>query len=262
MRENSSTFPWGVYIGDLSDDQKALPLLIPSNRGGFSVSFDESSEDDASDFIQRVVLKLMGVSDANLIKVNIFDFSYKKRFADLWKLKDHDLYAISLDEEEAVADFAKLEKKLIHAYHELLSNKNPTLSHYNQNASTKEQYNVLIFNLEYFPQDEHLTKRMRDFFSAAHDAGFYTIVFASDELQNQNHKSVDYFLNLFPVISFKNHQTSIDKSLYPFDNDTQNQAYRFIQVDDDKTLLVDDILINIQNEKEKTELKEPVAQEF
>ncbi len=260
MRESRCIFPWGVYIGDLLDDQKALPLLLPSSRGGFSVTFDEISEDDASDFIQRVVLKLMGVSSANLIKVNIFDFSYKKRFANLWKFKEYGLYSISLDTDEALRDFAQLEKKLLHRYHELLSRENPTLSQYNNATDKKEQYQILILNLEYFPQDEQLSKRMKDFFTAAYDAGFYTIVFALDEVIKTDTQSVQYFLNLFPSLSFKNHQLNIDTTLYPFEG--KNENYCFIQIDDNQDLLVEDILSSIKIEEEKIALKEPQTQEI
>ena len=52
MSENHA-FPWGIYIGDLIDNNDTIPLCLDSKQGGFCVLFDESSEQIANNFIEN-----------------------------------------------------------------------------------------------------------------------------------------------------------------------------------------------------------------
>jgi len=47
-------FPWGIYIGDLIDDNDTIPLCLDSKQGGFCLLFDESSEAIANNFIENI----------------------------------------------------------------------------------------------------------------------------------------------------------------------------------------------------------------
>lgn len=53
-------FPWGIYIGDLINNNDTIPLYLDSKEGGFCMLFDESSEKIANNLIENVALKLFG----------------------------------------------------------------------------------------------------------------------------------------------------------------------------------------------------------
>jgi len=52
-QKQKKTFPWGVYIGYLIDNNDTIPLCLDSNEGGFCVLFDESREQIANNFIKQ-----------------------------------------------------------------------------------------------------------------------------------------------------------------------------------------------------------------
>ena len=84
-------FPWGIYIGDLIDNNDTIPLCLDSKQGEFCVLFDESSEQIANNFIENIALKLLEVLPIGDIVVDIFDFSHKKRFMHLSSLQHEKL---------------------------------------------------------------------------------------------------------------------------------------------------------------------------
>ncbi len=259
MAEKKYAFPWGIYIGDLLDDHIALPLLLSANKGGFSVIFDEQSESDANNFIENVALKLCEVTSDTGLNMHVFDFSYKKRFAYLSEFKEHDVYHISLTLEDAILDFNKLEKTLLHRYHDLLSSDQKTLSQYNQNTEQKEPYDLLLIHLDHFPEDSSLTKRMKEFFDAAYDAGFYTIVFASEEMIETQPNVVQYFMHRFPAIRFRKTEAIFSETLFSFYESTRQ--YRFEYVNDNKESIVKDLTKKMQYQSEKIALKEPMTED-
>jgi hypothetical protein len=83
MPTKNHAFPWGIYIGDLIDNNDTIPLCLDSKQGGFCVLFDENSEKVANNFIENIALKLFEVLPIGDIVANIFDFSHKKRFMHL-----------------------------------------------------------------------------------------------------------------------------------------------------------------------------------
>ncbi len=44
MPTTNYAFPWGIYIGNLIDNNDTIPLCLDSKEGGFCVLFDDSSE--------------------------------------------------------------------------------------------------------------------------------------------------------------------------------------------------------------------------
>jgi len=83
MNTISHKFPWGIYIGDLIDNNDSIPLCLDSKQGGFCVLFDESSEQIANNFIENIALKLYDIafnqnSATNTRRnfKNLFQFSY------------------------------------------------------------------------------------------------------------------------------------------------------------------------------------------
>ena len=101
MPNHNHAFPWGIYIGDLTDNSDTIPLCLDSKQGGFCVLFDDSSEQIANNFIENIALKLFEVLPIGDIVVDIFDFSHKKRFMHLSSLQKEKLYDIAFNQNSA-----------------------------------------------------------------------------------------------------------------------------------------------------------------
>jgi hypothetical protein len=72
-RDNSKSFPWGVYIGDLIDGDDSILVCLDSQNGGFTLLYDNNSEEVVFDFIENVTLKLLEVLPPKLLSVNAFN---------------------------------------------------------------------------------------------------------------------------------------------------------------------------------------------
>ncbi len=133
------TFPWGIYIGDLIDNNDSIPLCLDSKQGGFCVLFDEGSEAIANNFIENIALKLLEVMPIASIEVDVFDFG-KPRFMKLSALKIANLYTASYNKNKATDRFDALEELQNERLHTLLNYETPTLGEYNQQNQANETY--------------------------------------------------------------------------------------------------------------------------
>ena len=119
MAQNNHTFPWGIYIGDLIDENGSLPVCLPSETGGVCVIFDDNSEAVANNLIENIALKLFDILPIGDISVDVFDFSHRKRFMHLASLQSQGLYHIALTKNEASSKFNELEKIAYHRHQNL-----------------------------------------------------------------------------------------------------------------------------------------------
>ncbi len=165
MPNKNKPFPWGIYIGDLIDNNDTIPLCLDSKQGGFCVLFDEDSELIANNFIENIALKLFEVLPIGDIVVDIFDFSHKKRFMHLSSLQNHKLYDIAFNQNSATNKFNKIEEIALNPHHSILTSATPTISDYNQESKFKEQYHLLLINLDSFPDEMTSAKRIKNFFT-------------------------------------------------------------------------------------------------
>jgi hypothetical protein len=247
--KNIHTFPWGVYLGDLIDNGNRLPLYLPSHQGGFNVVFDDISETEANNFIENVSLKLFEALAVSDIVVDVFDFSYKKRFIELAMLKNRDIYHISLSPEEANKKFIELEKISLYRHHELLSPTIKTISDFNQTNQKIESYHLLLINLDYFPNKLSKAKEMKEFFSSAYEVGFYTITYCHKNSFDQQQEIIKEIVDKYPTIEFKNKKITFSKKLFEFYDLTQQ--YEFKYINDDKSKIIENILNSPIREEEK-----------
>jgi hypothetical protein len=44
MPNKTHKFPWGIYIGNLIENNDTIPLCLDRKQGGFCLFFDESSK--------------------------------------------------------------------------------------------------------------------------------------------------------------------------------------------------------------------------
>lgn len=250
ISKNEHTFPWGIYIGNLMDNGNKLPLYLPSSKGGFCVILDDKSELNANNFIENIALKLFETLPVDDIKVDVFDFSYKKRFIDLSLLKNKNLYKISLTPEDAHKRFTELEKISLYRHHELLSPTIKTISDFNQVSKKIETYYLLLINLDHFPDSVSKSQKLKDFFETAYEVGFYTIAFGHKNVLESKQNEIKQIIDKYPLIEFKNRKIVFTKKSFQFFDLTQQ--YEFKHIDDDKTKIAEKIL---QTPQVKDEIK-------
>jgi hypothetical protein len=251
MSNNHHTFPWGIYIGDLTDEDNSLPVCLPSQTGGFCVLFDDDSDTVANNFIENIALKLFEVLPVGALNADIFDFSHKKRFMHLASLRGAGLYHIALGANEATSLFNELEKIALHRHHHLLSFKAPTLSQYNQHNSVLEKYHLLIINLEHYPDDLASYKRFKEFFDSSFEAGFYCIAFGNKTILETESKSTQYLLNRFPTIDISNKKIHLNNTLFEFADLAKD--YDFDYVNDNKDLIIETLLHSLHKDEASDE---------
>lgn len=236
MTEKNHAFPWGVYIGNFMTRQnESFPVCLPANQGGFCTIFDSSSENVADNFIENVALQLLNALPAGDLCVDIFDFDHILRFRHLSELQEH--YTISLNVIQADKKFEALEQMSQTRHHNLLSH-HATLSEYNQqNSKFIEKYHVLMVNLDDFPHQSSLRKRLAAFFNSPLTAGFYFIGFGSEEILSTENKSTEYLLERFPILHAKNQEIALNHSIFPLAE--LAHSYDFHYVNENKSAIIE-----------------------
>jgi len=254
MSKNNHTFPWGIYIGDLTDNNDTIPLCLDSKQGGFCVLFDEASEAVANNFIENIALKLFEVLPIGDIVVDIFDFSHKKRFMHLSSLQKEKLYDIAFNQNSATTKFNTLEEIALNRHHTILTHSTPTISDYNQESKFKEQYHLLLINLDSFPDEMTSAKRIKNFFDSAYEAGFYTITFGNIEVESSESKAIQAILNHFTHLYIDNKEILLCKEHFEFFDMTKD--YEFEYVNDNKDKIIENLLEQLKKEDNSSSEKD------
>jgi nucleoside-triphosphatase THEP1 len=239
MLKNNHTFPWGVYIGDFIDNNYIIPLCLDSNQGGFCVLFDEASEAVSNNFIENVALKLFEVIPLGGIEVDIFDFG-RPRFMKLSALKKANLYHVSFSKNRASDRFDTLDELKNDRLHNLLSFDAPTLSEYNKLNNETEKFHLLLINLDDFPDEMSSPQRIKNFFNASSDAGFYTILFGAEDILQSKSKAMQEVLKRFDFIEINSTQFKISKEIFAFSELLKN--FEFEYINDNKEQILKQLL--------------------
>ena len=249
MPTKNHTFPWGIYIANLIDQNETIPLYLDSKQGGFCLLFDEYSERVANNFIENIALKLFERLPVGSLEVNVFDFG-KKRFMHLSALHNAKLYDIAYSPNSASNRFNAIEDIALNRHHNLLSFDAPTLSEYNQSNSLKERYYLLLVNLEDFPDDMSSQKRIKNFFDSAYEAGFYTIAFGSREVLQSEIKATEVILNRFPHLTIQNKKFKLTKELFEFADMVED--YEFEYLNENKERIVKNLLQELKQQEQSS----------
>ncbi len=249
MQDNRYAFPWGIYIGEFRDNGNRLPLFLPAETGGFTLFFDDESEQDANTFIEKCALRLFASLPAGMIKTTLFDFGYKKRFPDLSMLKDAGLYRIALSAEDADRRFHELEKTLRYRHHELLSPEITTISRYNRQyaAQNPQSYHLLLLNLHHYPKSALSAEKIWAFFESAFEAGFYTIAFADTSLQERSEGSSATLIDQFPSLKFEKGKLHFTETFSVLES--MSHQYTFAYEERSDIEIVEDILQRFHSRK-------------
>jgi len=194
-----------------------------------------------------VALKLLEVMPLGSIGVDIFDFG-KPRFMNLSGLKKANLYSVFYNKARASIRFDALDELQSDRLHNLLSFEAPTLSEYNEINSATEKHYLLLINLEDFPDEMSSPRRIKNFFDASYEAGFYTIAFANREVKYSKSKATQAFLRQFESIQITNNQFKIPSKLFRFDE--LLKEFDFEYVNDNKNRIVKQLLSIFEQEQE------------
>lgn len=232
MIDNS--FPWGICIGEFRIDaqnikrmfqkkgyalkdfdahikSEVVPCMIKSEDRGFCVLYNKEAEEKANDFIESIVLLLIGALPIGMLQVDLFSFG-KKRFLFLDALRQinilHNAYTAKL----ASKRFEELEELVQERQFNYLDYDTPTISDYNEKNDSHENFHILLINLEDF-LDEYLSqKRLRNFFDVAYEAGVYTILFGSKSIAKAKEpKSLQILLERFKQIKIDEKSINISQ---------------------------------------------------
>ncbi|MDP8184599.1 FtsK/SpoIIIE domain-containing protein [Phocoenobacter skyensis] len=267
---NKYAFPWGIYIGELTPKENVpetedIPVLLPSEKGGFCVDYDEESETISNQFIENIVLLLMQALPPKSLHIHTFDFDTAPRFRYLSQLKAHKLYHLYANTEQAKKGFDELEEIARHRLHDLLPPEIANLSEYNQTAQYPENYHLLLINLDYYPDDFIGVKRIKSFFESASKAGFYTIFYNGieddEELKGNREKSLSYIKQKFATLSIEDKTASLNTDLFEFSQLCEFYDYQL--ADTNQTQIIANIIENLtacEKENTKTDfLQIPIA---
>ena len=246
MPKENHAFPWGIYIGDLIYNNDTIPFCLNSKEGGFCVLFDSSSEQIANNFMENIALKLLEVLAIGDMVIDIFDFSHKKRFMHLSSLQHKKIYDIAFNQNSATNKFNKLEEIALNRHHTILDFNTPTISDYNQKSRFKEQYHLLLINLDSFPDEMTSQKRIKNFFDSAYEAGFYTIAFGNQEVLKSESKATQAILKQFSHLHIKNKEINLTKELFEFIDLIED--YEFEYVNDNKDKIIENLLAKLEKE--------------
>ncbi|MDP8080062.1 FtsK/SpoIIIE domain-containing protein [Phocoenobacter skyensis] len=267
---NKYAFPWGIYIGELSPKENVaetedIPVLLPSEKGGFCVDYDEKSETISNQFIENIALLLMQALPPKSLHIHTFDFDTAPRFRYLSQLKTHKLYHLYANTEQAKKGFDELEEIARHRLHDLLPPEIANLSEYNQTAQYPENYHLLLINLDYYPDDFIGVKRIKSFFESASKAGFYTIFYNGveddEELKGNREKSLSYIKQKFATLNIEDKAATLNTDLFEFSQLCEFYDYQL--ADTNQTQLIANIIENLtacEKENTKTDfLQIPIA---
>ncbi|MDP8171627.1 FtsK/SpoIIIE domain-containing protein [Pasteurella skyensis] len=267
---NKYAFPWGIYIGELTPKEdiaetKDIPVLLPSEKGGFCVDYDEESETISNQFIENIVLLLMQALPPKSLHIHTFDFDTAPRFRYLSQLKAHKLYHLYANTEQAKKGFDELEEIARHRLHDLLPPEIANLSEYNQTVQYPENYHLLLINLDYYPDDFIGVKRIKSFFESASKAGFYTIFYNGieddEELKGNREKSLSYIKQKFATLSIEDKTASLNTDV--FECSQLCEFYDYQLADTNQTQIIANIIENLtacEKENTKTDfLQIPIA---
>ena len=255
-------FPWGFHLGELHKGNDSIPLYTLSSDGGFCLLYDKVSEAKADRLLESLCLELLSTMPHESLKVDLFDFG-KKKFYNLSPLQYIQLYKTAYNLEMMSALFEELEETVISRHKELLCCNRPTISEHNQKSKLKQDYHLVLINLENFPTDELELRRIKNFIESAVQAGVYVIAFGNQEIEKSESKTTQAILEHFKTLRVTEGEFTITKEIFEFVELLEDHQFKPLDLDKgalmQKTLINADIesLINPENIKleENTKVK-------
>ncbi len=214
-KDETYAFPWGFHLGDLHKDGKKIPLFTHTKDGGFTLLYDKASEPKVDQMLESLCLELLTTLPYGSLKIDMFD-SGKKKFYSLSALQHFAIFEAAYTEEMMLSLFERLEKMIIRRHQELLCCNRPSITEHNQKSKLKEQYHLVLLNLNNFPTEQIEARRVRNFVESAYYAGVYVIAFDYMDIEDQGHENVQIVLDYFKKLYVKEGDFKISKEIFEF----------------------------------------------
>lgn len=210
MQKVNRKFPWGICIGTLSDkdSRQRLHAILPTITGGVRLEYTSECENLAVTVLETAALSLFDVLSYQMLEAHIIDFSIKKRFAYLSKLKHTGQYKLYINVYQVEKLLAYLNETARYRYHELLDNSIENIQEYNQSKCMPVCYIVVIINLDDLIVNNKTVQEWLKLFKSAMDAGIYFILYR--EQPKENNITDNLYENLpYPAVCIGKKQNSI-----------------------------------------------------
>lgn len=224
------------------------------------ITYDETSEAKALDFVNSVVGKLYETNPARLIVTNVIDTDFMTGLDDSFKLLNRELYKVISRTDEVRTTLTSLQERASTILRNLLVEKGSTLQDYNSTHENKEA-NILLI-LKNFPHGLNTDNldTLRKLANVGPKVGIYVVILTSkefiDEMGEREIEAFDMveFSEIANSYHFKDNDNNILSVLEATDsNDVTEGTVQF------DTLTESDIKKIVKEVNSKCELKEDVV---
>jgi hypothetical protein len=240
-KNENHAFPWGFHLGDLHNDNETIPLYTSSHDGGFCLLYDKASEAKADNLLESLCLELLASMPHESLRVDMFDFG-RKKFYHLSPLKYIQLYKNAHNYEMMTTLFEEVEKIIISRYEDLLCCNRPTINEHNQKSKLKQQYHLVLINLEIFPTQELELRRVQNFIESAAKAGVYVIAFGNQEIIQSQNQSTQEILQHFKHVVANEGRFDITEDIFEFVELLRDHTFKPLALE--KSYLMQEVLTN------------------
>lgn len=176
------------------------------------VTYDETSETKAFDFVNNIVGQLYETNPARLIVTNVIDTDFMTGLDDSFKLLNRDLYKVITRNDEVRTTLTSLQERASTILRNLLVEKGSTLQDYNSSHENKEA-NVLLI-LKNFPHGLNTDNldTLKRLANVGPKVGIYIMILTSKEFIDN---MVEREMEAFDMVEF----SKIANSYHFKDND-------------------------------------------
>lgn len=223
-------FPWGFHLGDLHKDRERMPLYTESKEGGFCLLYDKVSEKQADTLLESLALELLSSMPHKSLKVEMFDAG-RKKFYHLTPLQPIGLYEVAYNTDMMSHLFSQIEDTIISRHSELLCCNRQTINEHNQKSKMKQNYHLILINLEKFATQDYESRRINNFLESATDAGVYVIPFGNISLLDSEDKTIQSFLKRFKNLKVRNNTFDITEEIFEFTEVLEEREFKSLSLD-------------------------------
>jgi len=233
-------FPWGFHLGDLHKDSKTIPLYTGSQDGGFCLLYDKESEKKADNILQGICLELLSSMPHESLRVDMFDFG-RKKFYNLSPLKSLQLYNNAYDDKLCDDLFDRLESLVVSRYTDILCCNRQTIDEHNQKSKMKQEYHLVLINLDVFPRNDIKLRRIQNFVESAQKAGVYIIAFGEHSVEESSNEMTQTILKNFKKLRITKDEFDITPEIFEFPHLLDDHVFK--PLDLDKSALMQKVLM-------------------
>lgn len=241
-------------------DISRIDFLTVLGDKNLCITYDDTSETKAFDFVNNIVGKLYENNPARLIVTNVIDTDFMTGLEDSFKLLNRDLYKVISRTDEVRTTLTSLQERASTILRNLLVEKGSTLQDYNSTHENKEA-NILLI-LKNFPHGLNTDNldTLRKLANVGPKVGIYIVILSSkefiDEMGDRESEAFDMveFAEIANSYHFKENNNNILGILEA--SESHDVIEGTVQFD---TLSDSDIKKIVKEVNSKCELKEDVV---